>query len=157
MNVCKEIKVASIINRSNNHIYHLSSMYIEPDIGFEDDSLERQFLSLLSHELISEEEASLYLYPKNFKELYEKDIPDNGEFFFENPFIITIHVHDLENSKGTGDTQVYYSISLKADKLINSGNELKLNLEKKYGDERIIFSGAKDKFLEYELFVYENK
>ena len=157
MNVCKEIKVASIINRSNNHIYHLSSMYIEPDKEYEDYSLERQFLSLLSHELISEEEATLYLYPKNFKELYKKDIPDNGEFFFENPFIITIHVHDLKNSEGSGDKQVYYSISLKADKLIISGNELKINLEKKYGDERITFSKSKDNFLEYELFVYENK
>ena len=156
MDACNGIKVASIVNKANINIYHLSSIYIQADKEYEDESIEMKYLSLFSQEL-NEEETTLYLNKKYFKELFKKDIPNNGEYIFENPYIITIHVNDLGKSSGSTNEQVYYSVNLIGDKLIGFGNELKLNLEKKNGDERIVFSKSKEKVLEYELLVYESK
>ncbi len=157
MNDCDEIKVASIMNKAYIYIYHFTSIYIELDKEGEDESLEMKQLSLLSHEIDAVKEATIYLNPKKFKELYNKDIPNTGEFIFKNPFIITIHVQDLSKCQGSGVGQVYYSISLRGNKLINSGKELTLNLEINHGDERFTLSKSKDKFLEYELFFNESK
>ena len=147
------IEIGSISIKSKNKDYQLTSAYISLSDQNKTENeivdISQECISLISYEIIDEDNISLFIDSKKFEEMLRNGLCKNNEMIFQEPYIIKVHIHDMLLFKDT-----YYLMILKADKIIKSpnANKYSLNIEIKDGDENFNFSPSQDCFYSYILY-----